>query len=164
MDRTLRTARSPGASRADGASRGRPRARGRLLLPALAGLAFLGACGTPAPRPIQPEFDLRHPSATRRVEAVAATVNARDTTQVPALILLLDDDDDAVRLSAGAALRDLTGHDTGYRAFAPPEERGRQAEAWRTWWAARGGTLSPAPASAPASGTPTSPGRPGGPK
>jgi len=110
------------------------------------------ACGTPAPRPVKPEFDLRHPSATRRVEAVSATVGTRDTSQVPALILLLEDDDDAVRLAAGAALREMTGHDTGYRAFSPPEERARHAAEWRAWWAARTATPSPGvgPTGAPA--------------
>ena len=122
----------------------RRRLLGAFVLRALP-FAALAACGTPAPRPIQPEFDLRHPSATRRVEAVGATMAAHDATQVPALILLLEDDDDAVRLSAGAALRDLTGHDTGYRAFAPPEERARQAAEWRAWWATRGGSAAPAP-------------------
>ncbi len=122
---------------------------------ALAFVLIQAGCGTPAPRPLTPEFDLRHPSATRRVEAVSATMAARDTTQVPALILLLEDDDDAVRLSAGAALRELTGHDTGYRAFAPPAERARQAAEWRAWWASRGG--APAPAPAPTGAPPPAP-------
>lgn len=86
------------------------------------------------------------------MEAVTATVGSRDTSQVPALILLLEDDDDAVRLAAGSALRDLTGHDTGYRAFSPPEERARQAAEWRAWWAARTAPNSPGvgPTGAPA--------------
>ncbi len=133
-----------------------------LLLVAATACATVAACGTPAPRPLQPEFDLRHPSATRRVEAVSVTVSTRDTSQVPALILLLEDDDDAVRLTAGSALRDLTGHDTGYRAFAPPEERARHAAEWRAWWAARGGAASPGVAPTGA-GAPTG-GYSGGPR
>lgn len=88
-------------------------------------------------------------------------MGSRDTRQVPALILLLEDDDDAVRLSAGSALRELTGHDTGYRAFAPPEERARHAAEWRTWWAAR---TPPPPGVAPTGAPAPAAGYSGGPR
>jgi len=96
------------------------------------------------------------------VEAVSATVGTHDASQVPALILLLEDDDDAVRLAAGSALRDLTGHDTGYRAFDPPEERARHAAMWRVWWAGRAG--GPPPGVAPTGATPPTSGYSGGPR
>ena len=120
------------------------------------GIAFLAACGSAKERPIRPEFDLHDPSATRRSHAVAQVATTRDRSQVPALIILLNDEDEAVRLAAGRALRDVTGHDTGYRASAPPEERARQLELWRAWWGKDGrGTAPPpppAPAPAPAAG------------
>lgn len=65
-----------------------------------------------------------------------------DVAFVPALIPMLDDGDPSVRLAAGKALKDLTGHDSGYRASAPPEERRRQVEEWRTYWARRPGAAA----------------------
>ena len=115
---------------------------------ALAG-GLVAACGSTDPRPIRPEFDLHSSDASRRTQAVAQTNSTRDTSQVPALINLLDDDDAAARLAAGKALRDLTGHDTGYRAYAPPAERARQMEIWRAYWAAKNGNAAPARTSAP---------------
>jgi hypothetical protein len=119
-----------------------------LLLPGVA-LLLLAGCGTPAPRPVRPEWDLHDPSATRRTQAASLAAESKDLSHVPALITLLEDEDPTVRMSAGKALKDLTGRDTGYRPFAPPEELRRQAMDWRAWWAARRGaspgTTSPAP-------------------
>ena len=115
-------------------------------------MVALAACGSTPQRPIRPEFDLHDPNPTRRTQAVSAVAASRDTSQVSALIILLDDEDEAVRLAAGKALRDITGHDSGYRASASPEERARQMEAWRVWWAAQKSGTSPTqgrPASAP---------------
>ena len=91
----------------------------------VAAIAMLAAtaCASEIHRPIRPEYDLRDPSATRRLTAISTVERTGDRTQVPALIELLDDEDESVRMAAGAALKGLTGHDTGYRAFAPPEER-----------------------------------------
>ena len=102
-------------------------------------LAGLGGCGSDAKRPIRPEFDLRDPSACRRTEAVAMVGASKTTQHVPTLIDMLDDEDPAVRLTAGATLKSLTGHDTGYRASATQEERRKQQDAWRAWWAGRRG-------------------------
>jgi HEAT repeat protein len=114
---------------------------------------LLSACGSTAPRPVHPETDLHHPSATRRLEAVAAVDRSQDLAHVPALIELLDDPDPGVRLTASQALRDLTGRDTGYRAYGTPEERARQVAEWRSWWASRtSGGASGAGARRPAPG------------
>jgi hypothetical protein len=105
---------------------------------------LLAACGSTNPRPVQPETDLHHPSATRRLEAVAAVTSSRDMGHVPALIEMLEDPDPGVRMTAGQSLKELTGRDTGYRPFGPPEERARQAAQWRAWWASRGAGAAPA--------------------
>jgi HEAT repeat protein len=108
------------------------------------------ACGTSAPRPVNPEFDLHDPSGTRRSQAVAKVAATHETRHVPALISRLDDEDDSVRLLAGRTLKDLTGHDTGYRATMESPERRRHIDLWRAWWAAktRGAAGAP-PAGAP---------------
>ena len=77
----------------------------------------------------------------------------KDTAWVPGLIEALDDQDDGVRLEAAAALTAITGRDTGYRAYAPREERVRQVAEWRAFWAARQGR-GPAPGSVPGGGGP----------
>lgn len=94
-------------------------------------VGLLAACASEAPRPVRPEFDLRDPSATRRLSAIATVERTSDQASVPVLIEMLDDDDDGVRMAAGAALKNLTGRDTGYRAFAPQEERRAQIATWR---------------------------------
>jgi hypothetical protein len=86
---------------------------------------------------VSPATDLHHPSATRRLEAVAAVGTSRSTEHVPALIDLLEDEDVGVRMTASQTLTELTGRDTGYRPYGPAEERARQAAQWRAWWSAR---------------------------
>jgi hypothetical protein len=109
--------------------------------------ALVAACGGTSVRPLRPEYDLRAPDPELRTRAVAMVGQLRDTTHVPTLIFLLDDDDGAVRAAAAATLTELTGHDTGYRAYMDRPERRRHQEAWRAWWAAsgRGAPAVPAP-------------------
>lgn len=113
--------------------------------------ALLPGCLSAAPRRIRPAEDLVDPSPTRRLEAVSETARIRDRSQVPLLIECLDDEDEGVRLLAGATLTDLTGRDTGYVAFAPPVERRRQVEDWRRWWASPEGQARARSLSAPRS-------------
>jgi hypothetical protein len=116
-------------------------------------------CGSNAKRPINPEFDLHDPSGTRRSQAVTRVEVTRDTRYVPALISRLDDEDESVRLLASRTLKDLTGHDTGYRAWMGSEERRRHVDLWRAWWASRTrGPAGAAPAPAPAPAAPSTPG------
>ena len=99
-------------------------------------LSLFGACASEIHRPSRPEYDLRDPGAARRLSAISTVERTGDRKEIPTLIEMLDDDDDAVRMAAGAALRGLTGHDTGYRAFAPQAERRAQIATWRAWWGA----------------------------
>lgn len=104
-----------------------------LLLATLA----LAACGETARRAVRPADDLVNPYSGVRMRAVGEVQRTGDLEQVPALIELLDDEDPGVRMAAGAALVELTGHDSGYEPWADAAERRAQVEAWRTRWAAR---------------------------
>jgi hypothetical protein len=106
-------------------------------LAAAAAAALAGCGGEPPPPPIRPQYDLHHPSGSVRAHAVSTVAAQRDTSHVPALIAALDDDDEAVRLSADATLKELTGHDTGYKPYLPRSERRRHVELWRGWWEGR---------------------------
>jgi len=114
------------------------------LLPAILALGLL-ACGSSPKRPIRPETDLVHPYGGVRTRAVLEVARQGDLARVPDLIELLDDEDPGVRAAAGTALEELTGHDTGYRAWAPPETLRAQVLTWRAWWAAREGGTEPPP-------------------
>jgi HEAT repeat protein len=115
---------------------------------ALALVSLLGsACASERPRPIQPADDLHDPNPSVRSQAASEVARRGDQRLIPELIELLDDEDGAVRLVAGQALRELTGRDSGYRAYAPEPELRRQVEDWRAWWASR--PASRAPAAAP---------------
>ncbi len=115
------------------------------------------ACASEGPRPIRPVDDLHDPNPSVRSQAVSEAARRGDDVLVPELIELLDDEDGAVRLVAGQALRDLTGRDSGYRAYAPPPELHRQVQDWRAWWASRTGSAAPvAPAAAAAPPAPRS--------
>jgi HEAT repeat protein len=98
---------------------------------------LLVACGETARRAVRPAEDLAHPYGGVRMRAVGEVRRTGDTTHVPALIELLDDDDPGVRMAAGSALVALTGHDPGYEPWADAAERRAQVEAWRAWWATR---------------------------
>jgi len=102
------------------------------------GVGVLGAGCEAAKRPVRPDVDLHHPSASRRLEAVGAVARSRDASQVPALFDRLLDDDEVVRLAAASALRDLVGRDPGYRAYDAEGERATKAAAWRAAWQASG--------------------------
>ncbi len=116
-----------------GLRRGAPPWAQRLWLGAALG-TLLAGCVAERPRPIRPADDLLDPNPTRRVQAVGEAGRLRDLGQVPRLIELLDDEDEAVRLAAGTTLTELTGRDTGYLPYAPAAERRRQVLAWRAWW------------------------------
>ncbi|MCC7137009.1 MAG: HEAT repeat domain-containing protein [Planctomycetes bacterium] len=108
------------------------------MLVAATGLGAVAGCAEKR-RPVNPEVDLHNPSATRRLEAVAAAGRAHDEARVPALFACLDDDDEAVRMAAAAVLSDWGGPFPAYRAYLPREERLAAARAWRaTWDATRG--------------------------
>lgn len=110
----------------------------RNLLPCLlAAWALLAGCASDAPRPVDPDVDLYSASGTRRSQAVQLVEASGDQAYVPELIAMLDDEDEAVRMQAHAALRAMTGHDTGYLPFEGRVERAEHIRRWQSWWAAR---------------------------
>ena len=104
-----------------------------LLLPAL------GACGGTPRKPLDVPTALGDPNPAVRTDAVNALRQTRDVDQVPRLIEMLDDPDDGVRMSAVAALEDLTGRRTDYRPWGDAEARREAVLEWRAWWASRPG-------------------------
>ncbi len=92
------------------------------------------ACGQTARPPLQVDQALTDPRPSERVAAVSVVGRGRDRSHVPDLIDMLDDPDPAVRLTAGATLRDLTGFDTGYQPWADVVVRRAHVQAWRRWW------------------------------
>lgn len=148
--------REPRASGGPGRAPGPCRAARALPAP-LAGLALLllAACAGdgPAPPP-DPALALYDPNGAVRMRAVHAAVARGDPAFVPRLVDLLDDPDGGVRLAAGRALRELTGHDTGYRADLPGAQRREHIARWRAWYSSSraggsAGTAAPPEGRAP---------------
>lgn len=63
----------------------------------------------------------------------ARSILELDQRAWPALALALEDERLAVRAAAHELLRESTGHDLAYDAFADPPKRNAQAQAWRDW-------------------------------
>lgn len=112
-------------------------------------LLLLGACGGTPKKPLDVNAGLWDPNPAVRTDALNAARQTRDLQQVPRLIELLDDSDGGVRMSAAAALEDLTGRQTDYRPWADVEARRAAVLDWRAWWASRTRTVTPAPGRAP---------------
>ncbi len=100
-------------------------------------VALLAGCASDGTRPVDPDVDLYSPNGNRRAQAVQLVVASGDEAYVPELIALLDDRDETVRLQAHAALKEMTGHDTGYLPFADRAARSEHVEQWKAWWAGR---------------------------
>jgi formylglycine-generating enzyme required for sulfatase activity/Spy/CpxP family protein refolding chaperone len=66
--------------------------------------------------------------------AIATRQAAKDTTVVGDLILLMEDDNFAVRSTAQSGLSRLTGHDFGYLPDAKPAQRRQTAQKAQEWW------------------------------
>jgi hypothetical protein len=99
-----------------------PMRRKGLRLAAAAGVLLAGACAGDGEN-----------RATRRIAAFREIATAEDASGVPLLIEGLTDPDEAVRLFAARALRDVTGVDAGYRADMPPAERAQRARLYLHW-------------------------------
>ena len=115
------------------------------------GALWLGACQSDdayAPKPL--DQAIRHPNPGVRTAAVQRVIQSGDTSEVPELIEMLDDEDPTVRMLASSSLRRITGRDTGYLPFAAPAIRRAQRDEWRVWWNARQQTGAVAPQGAPA--------------
>ena len=111
--------------------------------PLLLAVALLAGCASGGTRPVDPDVDLYSPSGTRRAQAVQLVADSGDRSYVPELIGLLDDRDETVRLQAHAALKEMTGHDTGYEPFADRATRAGHVEQWRAWWADQAEAAAP---------------------
>lgn len=98
---------------------------------------LVAGCASEGPPAVQPDVDLYSPSGTRRSQAVQMVATSGDTSYVPELIAMLDDRDETVRLQAHAALKEMTGHDTGYRPYEGQIERAEHVRAWQAWWASQ---------------------------
>lgn len=75
-----------------------------------------------------------------RVEAARSLASFGDRTALPVLAKLLSADDAGVRFAAFAALRDVSGEEHGYSAFAPAEQRDQAAQEWVRWAEGHGQT------------------------
>jgi hypothetical protein len=89
-------------------------------------LAVAAGCG----RPKGTGDDSRE---ARRIASFKRIAEEKDKAGIPLLITGLVDDDEAVRLFAARALRELTGQDFGYRADLPPAERAKPARRYADW-------------------------------
>ena len=87
-------------------------------------LAALG-CGTAGPPTDSRAFD--------RISAFRKIVAEKDSSGIPLLITGLTDEDEAVRMFAAKALKEMTGRDVGYRADMPPDLRVEKADLYIKW-------------------------------
>ena len=85
-------------------------------------------------------------------EAVVEAGNRRDMQAVPALVDLLDDEDDGVRFYTILALEKITGTRRGYDYADSGMERIRSIRRWRQWLETE--YAQPAAASSPVSSSP----------
>ena len=76
-----------------------------------------------------------------RLEAISRAAKADEAEGVPALITLLEDEDDVVRAMACEALRKQTGESFAFDPMGSPFERRDQVARWRTWWQERSGAV-----------------------
>lgn len=126
-------------------------ARGRSLAPALACGALLGvlSSGCRSGAEGKPQLTSNHP--LDRAQAAVRSAERGNANSIHALVDLLEDPDDVVRMVAIHSLRRLCGEDFGYRYYADPAERATAVGRWRE--ALRNGTLRVAaewPSTAPA--------------
>lgn len=114
---------------------------GMLLL----GGALAFGCGPTRPDERNMSLPERLQSDDEAIRARAAVEAGRsgDSSTVPYLVDLLEDDSANVRLFAIESLRSLTGRDFGYKFYQSGVDRKQAVERWRDWlereWA------SPAP-------------------
>lgn len=80
---------------------------------------------------IQPDLNSPHPQA--RIQAIVRAGESGDSTAIPILVDLLDDEDHAVCTYAILALEKLTRTRRGYDYADPPWRRARAVRRWRTW-------------------------------
>jgi len=81
--------------------------------------------------PVRADLDAAH--AEGRIAGIIAAAEVGDPDHMPKLIDALKDDDPAVRLFAGEALRRRTGQTFGYRAYDPSKQRAKAIARWQAY-------------------------------
>jgi outer membrane protein assembly factor BamB len=77
-----------------------------------------------------------------KLVTVRALLQSGDTSAIEPLIEMLEHDDRTTRVRAYQTLRAATGKQVlPFTAYAPDEERKKQVDAWRAWYAQQGKTL-----------------------
>lgn len=110
------------------------------VLCATAGMA--GACASSDPPP--PRVDA--PSASARIDAMAAVTPDASIDDLDALIRSLESDDDLVRASAICTLRRVTGQSLDFDAHGTASQRAAAVSRWRAWLEARREAANTSPA------------------
>jgi HEAT repeat protein len=111
---------------------------GRRLWIGFALMVFLTGCGI-TPRRFGAVDDR---SPLTRARAAGMGDNLPDNVVIPALIDRLEDRDAVVRVSASESLKNRTGTDLGFVAWAEPAVREKAIQRWRAWWKQRQAALA----------------------
>jgi hypothetical protein len=99
-------------------------------------LVLLG-CGGPR---LTWQQKMNSSAGVERAQAVMVVGERKMWAAIPQVINRLEDDDVSVRVLAIHTLRDMTGSDFGYSAYAPERERREAVARWRSWWETEGKT------------------------
>jgi len=108
-------------------------------------LVLLG-CGGPR---LTWQQKMNSSAGVERAQAVMTVGDRHMWSAIPQVISRLEDDDVSVRMLAIDTLRDMTGRDFGYGAYAPEVERREAVARWRNWWETEGKTGGKAAAKTP---------------
>ena len=73
-------------------------------------------------------------AGVERTQGVVAVGEENKWSAIPQVIDRLEDDDVSVRVTAVRTLREMTGCDFGYVAYADEPERREAAQRWRNGW------------------------------
>jgi hypothetical protein len=77
--------------------------------------------------------DLNSPDPAARIRAIRQVTEKHDSRAIPLLVDRLEDEDEAVRFYAIAALTRMTGTDMGYKYYQPAYERLPAVRRWRRY-------------------------------
>jgi hypothetical protein len=106
---------------------------------ALLGAVVLVLCGCGGPK-LTWQQKMNSSAGVERAQAVMTVDQKHMWSAIPQVIKRLEDDDVSVRLLAIGTLRDMTGNDLGYNAYANEPERREAVARWRNWWDTEGKT------------------------
>jgi len=96
-------------------------------------LSSVGGCASPRLGFVKFSEDIQSPDPCIRVRASIYAGNLKDKRAIPLLVDRLDDEDEAVRMSANESLKQITGKDFGYRSYDSPGLRAVAVDQWRQW-------------------------------